>query len=420
MSETVQIVLFMVGVLLAAFFSGSETALVSVRRIKLEIWEHQGKKSAKSVLAFLQRPERYLTTTLVGTNIAIVAASTIMTFLLDPYMGGFAITVISTLFLLFFGEILPKSIAREKATVFAFYATPFLRIFYILFYPLIWFVTQITRFLLKLLGMKGESVRRFFTRKDLTMLVRESEQAGLVDKEERRIISRLILRSRQKVREIMIPRTEMTVVRISDTVRQVNELFANTGHSRFPVVEGDIDTIRGMVIAKDLILEKPRSLKKVLHEILFVPESSLIGMLLTRMQETRISMAVAVDEYGGTAGLVTLEDIVEEFFGEIQDEYDEDISLFRKIAPYQIDVNARISITELNERFALRLPEGDYQTLGGLMMDTLGHIPKRHEKTEMETCTLVVLSAYRKKVNWVRILKRDHEGTPFPSKISLL
>jgi putative hemolysin len=145
--------------------------------------------------------------------------------------------------------------------------------------------------------------------------------------------------------------------------------------------------------------------------VLFVPETQNIAQLLREMQKKGMGIAVVVDEYGGTAGLITLEDIMEEFFGEILDEFDVESRLYKKIAPKQIDVNARVEIEELNLRFDLDLPVGDYQTLGGLLMEQLGSIPKRGEKVELDNCTLIVLSAYRKKVSWVRVIKKgDNKG----------
>jgi len=372
----------------------------------------RGLWGAKQALVFLQHPERFLTTTLVGTNIAIVTASTLLATSLDPYLSGWAITVISSTLLLFFGEILPKTIAREYATTFTLYSSLLLRFLYIVLYPIIRTIMIVSNFLLRLAGSKGNSVKRFFSRQDLELLVRESEKAGMVNEEERRLISRLILRGNQKVREIMIPRTEMATVRKNESISNAVALFTKTGYSRFPVVGRDVDDVVGMITSKDILLDRPRTITSVLRPIPFVPETRAVAGLLKDFQKQHTSLAIVVDEYGGTAGLVTLEDIVEEFFGDIQDEFDEDPSLYRKIGARQIDVHARVSISELNERFGLGLPEGEYQSLGGLLMDLLGHIPKRNEQAELDTCTLVVLSAFHRKVHWVRIIRKPAPPRP--------
>jgi CBS domain containing-hemolysin-like protein len=413
---TIDLILFVIALFFSAFFSGSETAMISVRRIKLEVWMRQGVKGAQQAYRFLEYPERFLSTTLVGNNIAVVAASSIMAIVLEQFLSGFVITIITSTALLFFGEILPKSMARDTATTFALYSTFVLRFFYILFYPIIWLVMKISQWLLNIFGLSESNVKRFFTRKDLEMLVKEGEQAGFVNQDQRGLISRLILRGEQKAREVMIPRTEMTAVKVNTRISEVSRIFLKTGYSRLPVVGKTIDEVLGIVTVRDLLLEKPRSLRPVLREILFVPEAQNIAHLLREMQKKNIGIAIVVDEYGGTAGLVTLEDIVEEFFGEILDEYDVEASLYRKISPRQIDVSARIEIEELNRRFDLSLKEGDYQTLGGLLLDRLGHIPQRGEKIELERCTLTVLSAFRKKVSWVRIILKIEGEVGKPQK----
>ena len=393
----------------SAFFSGAETALISVSRIKLEVWVRRGVKGAKKTFAFLHHPEHFLTTTLVGTNIAVVAASSLMAFHLEHYLNGFAITAVSSFFLLFFGEILPKSIARDRAAVFMLRSSVFIRFFYLLLYPIIFCVMGLSRLLLKVLGLERESVKRFFPRKDLEMLVREGERSGLVDVEEMDLISRLIIRGNHRVKEIMVPRTEIIAVKHEETIDRISRIFETTGYSRLPVMGKDMDEIIGMINVKDVLLEKPSTVKQILRNVLYVPESRLIASLMKEMQDERIGMAIVVDEYGGTAGLVTLEDIVEEFFGEIQDEFDEVSSPYRKIGSKQIEVNANVQIEELNDRFGLKLPEGDYHTVGGLLMERFGHIPKRGEQVKMPTCTLVVLSATRRTVDWVRVIIRENE-----------
>lgn len=375
----------------------------------MEVWVRHGIKGSQRALGFLQHPERFLTTTLVGTNIAVVTASSLMAVYLQHYLNGFVITAVSSLFLLIFGEILPKSIALQRAHLFTLRSVFFLQNFYVLLYPFIWSVMNVSRFLLKIMGLEGESVRRFFTREDLEMLVREGEKVGLVDREESGLISRFILRGNQKVREIMIPRTEITAIKMNETIGRVSKVFEETGYSRLPVMGGDIDEILGMINAKDVLLEKPSRVKQVMRDVLFVPEARNIASLLREMQKKRMGIAIVVDEYGGTAGLVTLEDIVEEFFGEIQDEFDGEMSLYRCIEVDQLEVNAKAPIEELNRRFDLDLPEGEYNTLGGFIMHQLGHIPKPGEKAETAACTLVVLSASRRKVRWVRIVRKADE-----------
>lgn len=405
------LVIAIVALLLSAFFSGSETALISARRIKLEVWTRQKRRGAQEAMNYLDFPERYLSTILVGNNIAVITASSIMAVYLEQVFSGVIITLISSVILLFLGEMLPKSIGRDQGTILTLRITPILRFFYVLFFPVIRVVTWFSQVLLKFMGQDSGSVKRFFTRRDLAILAKEGESSGLVKSDEASLISRFILRGDLKVRDVMIPRTEMTVVPKTKPILEVMKLFEKTGYSRLPVRGKTIDEILGIVTVRDVLLEKPANVLSIIRECLYIPETSKVITLLAMMQETGKGLAIVVDEYGGTAGLITLEDIIEEFFGDIQDEYDDEASLFRKIAPRQIDVRGIAHIHDLNERFNLGLPEGDYQTLSGLLMDSLGHIPKRGEKFDLDTCTLVVLSAYRRKVSWVRIIRKWRRPT---------
>jgi len=379
------------------------------RRVKLEVWSRQKVRGAIQTLAFLQKPRQFLTTTLVGNNIAIVTASSLLAFYWEPHVKGIWITIITSFILLFWAEMVPKEIARVRATSFSVLACFGLRFFHILLYPMIWFVMTLSQGFIRLLGMQKEKKEEGITRKDLDLLFREGHQTGLVDDDQRDLISRFILRGILKVRDIMVPRTDITFVRQNDSVDQVALLFEQTGFSRIPVVDGDIDKILGMVTAKDILLMRPKELSAILRNVLFAPELQRIGDLLQMMKKERVNMAFVVDEYGGTAGLVTLEDIVEEFFGEIEDEFDEAQQLHRNGVSGQLEVKAKMSIEDLNKGFHLHLTGGDYQTLGGFLMDRLGHVPKRKEKLETDDYLFTVLSATRKKVHWVRIEKRNQD-----------
>jgi CBS domain containing-hemolysin-like protein len=373
------------------------------------VWIRRKVRGAKQAFQFIQQPDHFLITTLIGNNIAVVATSSLMVLYLGRVLSGFALTVVSSLILLFWGEILPKTIARDEATTFAIRTSSVLRGFYYLFYPVVWVVRKTLNVLIQSIGLQKKQVERLFSRKEMERLVREGEKVGLVDEEHSRMISRFILRGNQKVREAMIPRTEIVVVNKNQPVEEVVHVFRISGFSRLPVIGQDIDEILGVINARDVIIEQPDTIDQIIREVHFIPETKRALSLLREMREKRIGMAIVIDEYGGTAGLLTIEDIVEEFFGNIQDEFDDEISLYRNIGKKQIDVNARIEINELNSRFQLRLPLGDYQTLGGLILDRTGHIPERGEQIEMETCTLQVLLASKKMVKWVSIIRKNVE-----------
>lgn len=398
------ILVFLIALFMAAFFSSTETAMITISRLKLEIWIKRGIKGADKMEGFLRQPEHFLTTILVGTNIATVTASSIIAVYLKDYLSDFNIIVVSSFFLLIFGEVLPKLFARDKAAAFTRSAVPFLRIFYILFYPINLLTMSVSNLLLRILKSENPNVKKFFSRRDLDILVRESRLTELVDENGIGLISKFILHGNKEVQNIMIPRTEIVTVNADDPVKTVSEIFEKKGFSRLPVMDIDIDHIIGNINAKDVLLKEPKYPKDVLREVLFVPKTKPIGSLLKEMQEKRLWMTIVVGEYGGTAGLVTIEDILEEFFGEIEDEFDEIKRDIEKINSNEYFIKAKVRIEELNKTFNLDFSLGEYQTLGGLIIDKLGYIPKKGEKLKIKNCIFIIRTAFRKKIGWVRMI----------------
>ena len=392
--------------LMSAFFSGSETALLWARRIKLEIWAKHGMRRAKNALAIVENPEKYLVTLLVGTNIANVIFSSLMAMMFSASWSGWTITATSSLAVLILAEIIPKSLATDRASLWTAEAPYALHFFHALFYPLVKVSMDLSRLIMRRIGLRYMELQRFLSRREMEALVQEGHKHGVVNFRQRELLLNFILKGNQKVRDLMIPRTEITAVRQNMPVPEIVVLLVKTGYSRIPVYGKDLDDIRGFIMSKDILVKKPRQAKSIIRKILFVPESRGIASFLKEMQKAGIGAAVVVDEYGGTAGFLTIEDLVEAFFGDIQDEHDEVENLFGKVTPHQIDVQARIEVRELNERFRLNLPEGGYQTLSGLIQEELGHIPRPGEKIDLPICTVCVLTGTRKSVGWVRVSKK--------------
>jgi len=321
--------------------------------------------------------------------------------------NGFVITAFSSFFLLIFGEALPKSLARDKTGLFIRCAVSPLRILYVVFYPINIIIMNISKLLLKLIKAEDWAVKKFFTRKDLDMLIRESKQSDFIDEEDIGLISKFILRGNKNVGEIMIPRTEILAVSTDDSIGSISEIFEKKGFSRLPLIDKDIDHIIGNINAKDILFKEPENLRDILRPVVFVPESKPIGGLLKEMQRKRLWMAIVVGEYGGTAGLVTIEDILEEFFGEIEDEFDVIPKDIKKINHTSFLAKATNKIEEINKTLDMDLPLGDYNTLGGLIIDKLRYIPQKGEKIELKNCTLQIRTAFKKKIGWVKIVKKE-------------
>lgn len=399
--------LLLTALVLSALFSGAETALTAVRRIKLDVWVKQGIRGALRTRNMISHPDRYLVTTLVGNNLVVVAASSLIAIFLQPYLNGFLITLVSSFFILFWCEILPKTIAADQPTRLSLYASLFIRTVTLILYPFIQLTRLITRAVIHWLGFRNEELVRVFSRKDMAHVLDEGHRTGILEDQERDMINRFILRSDCKLREIMVPRTEMVTVESNSNLKLVRDVFENTGYSRLPVFDQDLDHIVGIVTLRDVMLESPDSIQNVLRPAIFLPDMKKVLESLKVMQKQHAGLAIVVDEYGGTAGLVTLEDMVEEFFGEILDEFDKHTDWLRKEDSETIEVNARVEIDILNQYFGFNLEEGEYQTLSGLLMAEAGHIPKRGETITLSpSLEFTILSSNRKKINWVQI-KRD-------------
>jgi CBS domain containing-hemolysin-like protein len=401
-----EIALLVFGLILSAFCSGTETALVSTTLIEAEIWLKKKRKAARWVYYFLSHPDRYLITILVGNNIGIVLFSSVATHYLSPYIGYFLILVFNSFFLLLFGEILPKTLMLELARkAVRFLVLPLILLRW-LFWPLYPFLYFISRIVLKLAGERESGLQEFLTKKDLEVLLREGANHGVVAPEERKIISRVFRFSNRKVREVLVPRTEMVCVPATASIAEVKKTIMKSGHSRLPVYGKNLDDIRGAVYAKDLLL-RPKRLKDILRDVLFVPQGMLCSELLKQMRAKHQTIAIVVDEYGGTAGLVTIEDLVEELFGEISDEYDGRAVRIRRLADGSVLASARTEVHVLNDELEWELPLGAYETVGGMILSHIGRIPHEGEIVKIDGYEIEILRADRKRIRFVKIRQTD-------------
>ncbi len=403
-----QILLLILAVLLCAFFSGSETAFVSTTLYETEIWLKRKRFGAAAAHRFVRKPEALLVTILVGNNVAIVAFSTAVTYYLQGVVNDFLILLFNSFIILIFAEILPKTILREKAHQTVRYLAIPMLFFYYVMYPIVWAVNLFSKALLFLLQTDPRHVHQFFSRRDMEILIREGTGSGIVEESEQKIITRLFRLSELKVREVMVPRTEMVVLRISDSIAKVTRTIERHRFSRYPIIRQKLDNVVGLVLAKDL-LKKPQRLQEILRPVLFVPESKLCLDMLREFQQKKMSLAVVIDEYGGTAGLITLEDIVEELFGEIRDEHDRETRVFKRVGKNTIIASGRAEIHDLNRDLGWDLPTGNYETVGGLIIEREGRIPKPGEVIQVGRYRIQVVRASPKKIQVVKILVAQPE-----------
>ncbi len=407
-----EISLVILALLLSAFFSSSETAFLSASRLKIEVLHRRKIKGAKRAYHFIKRPESFIATTLIGNNFSNVLFTSFIVLILRESVQDFLLVIIPTALLLIFCSIIPKAIAWEYANHLIISFGRLLNFFKVIFSPFSLVLVGISNWLMRRLHLSNEtSFSEFLTRSDIQKYIYEGELSGAIATEERQIISRIFDLRTTRVKETMIPRTEIIAMSIESSIDELIEKINETGVSRIPIYDGDIDNIVAVVYAKDLFLN-PKELKEIAEEILYVPETKSAFELLKEFQQQKMSIAVVLDEYGGTAGLVTIEDLIEELFGEIYDEFDLDHEpMYVMEDERTIRVVGQAEVDELNQKFGLGIEEGDYTTIGGFITDHLGRIPHVGECIEAERFKLVIEKASRKRVILVKIILKDASQT---------
>ena len=384
-----ELIVLVVCVFLAALASGTETALTSVNRLRVRHLAEDGSARAATLQRLQQDPQRFLGTVLIVNTFALIIASAAATLLglalLDPQLprslgtvGDFLVSFALSLFLLIFAEITPKSLAVRHADRVALQVAPAVDQLATILSPLLWFVTSVARTVVPGRG----HVRAFVTEAELMTLLNVSEEQGIIEEEERDMIQGIVEIGDKLVREVMVPRTDMVAIEKSAKLEQIAELMEKQGHTRLPVYSVDVDHIIGLIHAKDLLTHFTRGdrdfrLEKILRPINQTPEQKKVDELLHDMRSKKAHMMVVIDEYGGTAGIVTLEDVLEEIVGEIRDEYDlAEKEPFEIVALDEALVDGGFSMDELNERLDLGIAESDeYDSVGGYLNSMLGAIP---------------------------------------------
>jgi putative hemolysin len=400
---------------MAAFFSGSETALVSINWIRLEHWLEKGKKGAKALEGFVADPQRLLGTTLVGTNIAIIMTSSLVSWRLAQTLPtwpaglvGLLSTITVTPALLVFGEIIPKVVGRRHSDGITLKVVYPLRACYWILSPVIVVVSGLASGILRLFGIHAKKWRRRLTKDQLRLLLTsEGQRAGAVDAQETKLISGIFEFALTTVEEVMVPRTDIVGLPPGSTVGDAVELTRAHGFSRLPVFSAERDHIEGMVNVRDLLgLSRDAEVQELVRQLPHIPETKTCDQLFRELQARRQHMAVIVDEHGSLAGLATLEDLLEELVGEIEDEYDVREALIRKIDDSLFMVDGRTEMDAIEDALGIDLPEGDYNTIAGLVLSLLGRIPEVGDEAVVGPVELRVISATATRIGKIRIRKR--------------
>ncbi len=398
---------------LSAFFSGSEIAFLSASKLGVEIKRDKGSKRGAILASFYDKPKWFIATMLVGNNIALVVFTYFMTKWLEPSIIGFfgegisllLITLIITVVVLIFGEFLPKTFFRLYANdVLYFLAFPLLFFKALLSLPT-WITTKFTDVILKYIFRKPiDTTDLALTRMDLEDYIEDTldDENENVDKD---ILTNALNLHNLKVRDCMIPRTEITEIDIKSSIEELKNTFKLSGYSRILISDGDIENILGYVHHQQL-LENPDSVERLVLDIPFVPEAMNVKDLMLRFIKNGTNISCVVDEFGGTAGIITLEDILEEIFGEIADEHDDEEFVELAISDNEYLFSGRLEIDYLNEKYeTLKLPEGDYQTLSGYIVMTSGNIPEEGAEIELDGFKFILDMVSDTKIETVRVIK---------------
>ena len=418
MIEPISIVIILTTLVLSAFFSGFEIAYVSSNKVHIEILKKQEGLIANILTRLTYRPSKLLATMLVGNNVALVVygfeMGKVMTLLLPPFFQNVLWhTIISTLIILITAEFMPK-------VFFQIYANQLLKLFaipayffYLLFYPFSSFIIWISDFVLRVFfKTKGDYVPLSFTKVELVDYI--SEQMGNAPKKEEvdaevQMFQNALEFSGVKAREIMIPRTEIVAVDLNETIENLIATFVSSGFSKILIYNENIDDIVGYVHSFDMF-KKPKTIKEVLIPIVTIPETIQINEVLNLLMRKRKSMAVVLDEYGGTSGIVTLEDIVEELFGEIEDEHDKDKFIEEKISDDEYLFSARLEVDYINETYHLNLPESEeYETLSGLILLHTEEIPTKGETISLPPFVFSIEACSQTRIETVRIFIKEND-----------
>ncbi|GAA0101132.1 hemolysin family protein [Paraclostridium bifermentans] len=407
----IQIVMLVILLIGSGFFSASETALMSLSRIRIRHMQEEGVKGAKLVGKLTEDSGKLLSSILVGNNVVNIAATSISTSLFISILGtqGVAVaTALMTILVLIFGEITPKTIAANNSEKIAILVSKPIKVIILILTPVVWVFNIITNIIFKIFGIKSKSGQPYITEEELRTMVNVSQEEGVLEIEERQIINNVFQFGDMQAKEAMVQRLDMVCIDADDGYKEIISLFKEEQFSRMPVYEESADDIIGIVNIKDIIfLEEDEianfDIRNYVREAFFTYEFKKITELLEEMKKDKSQMAIVVDEYGGTAGLITIEDLVEEIVGEIEDEYDEDESDIEVIKEDEYIIDGSKKISEVNELIGTNLESEEFDSIGGFIIGHLKRLPEEHEVIEVDGVKLCIESLDKNRIKKIRV-----------------
>ncbi|MCF0134378.1 MAG: HlyC/CorC family transporter [Blautia sp.] len=418
--DIIQICTLILLILLSAFFSSAETAMTTVNQIHIQALMDEGDKKARILYRIISDPGKMLSTILIGNNIVNMAASALMTTLTIRLFGNIYVgiaTGILTLLILIFGEITPKTLAAIHAEKLALSYAKWIYAIMVALTPVIFLITAMANGIMMLLGIDPNKKNTSMTEHELRTLVGVGEEDGIIENEEKQMIYNVFDFGDSCAKDVMIPRIDMTFIDVDSTYENLMETFREVKHTRYPVFENNTDNVIGIINMKDILIypkDQFFSIRDILREPYFTFEHKPTADLLIEMRKASLNLAIVLDEYGSTAGLVTLEDLLEEIVGEIRDEYDEDekedIIVLQPDREYQVSGSAKLS--DINEMLSLKLESEEYDSISGFMLEQLDRLPTYGQVLELSNgVRLVVDELDKNRIESIHIWLPDNTAS---------
>lgn len=394
----------------SAFFSGAETALTSVNKMRIRNMIEEGNKRAELVWSLIEDSSKLLGTILVGNNVVNIGASALATSIAIELFGNQGVgiaTGVMTLFVLIFGEITPKSLATENAESISLKIAPIISFLQKILTPIVFILLKVTDLISKLFG-KNETEDPVITENEIKTILNVSHEEGVLEGEEKDMLVNVFDFQDSPLNKVMTPRPDMAAVELDSSYEDIVEIYKKYGYSRYPVFKENRDDIVGIFSMKDLVLVKDSDnfhLKDFLRKPVYLFETQRATSALEELRSKKITMGIVIDEYGGTSGIITIEDLIEEIVGEIEDEYDFDFDEITKIGEDEYIVSGSAKLEDINKELDLYLYSEEFDTIGGYITGKLGEIPETGEKIETKTASYEILEMDKNRIEKVKIKK---------------
>ena len=418
-SSTIQLIVLVILLALSAFFSSSETALTTVNRIRMRSLAEEGNKRAARVLQVTDDSAKMLSAILIGNNVVNLTASSLATALALRIFGnagaGIA-TGILTVLILIFGEISPKTMATLRAEKISLRFCNIIWLLMKVLTPVIFIINHLAMLVLRLMGVKASEGRQAMTESELRTIVDVSHESGVIESEEKEMINNVFDFGDALAKEVMIPRIDMTFAQVDNTYDEILDIFREDRFTRLPVYEETTDDVIGILNIKDLLLcdREHFSVRELMREPYFTYEHKHTADLLVEMRNSSINIAIVLDEYGTTAGLLTLEDLIEEIVGEIDDEYDEVNDSIVKINDHEYLVDGSLNLNEVNDEIDTHFESEDFESIGGLVLGEFSGVPKIKDQIEFPGVTIIIEKMHKNRIELLRLkiheIEKEEEG----------